>query len=106
MPLLSMLFRRCMLHTCTSTSSGSSATFLCNVVTSPAQVTPTVLKNIAGQTMFQLAVMYWMVFVSPPVLGYDPGSSVAGASTHYTMVFNSFVMMQLFNQVRWVCVSH
>lgn len=57
------------------------------------------LKNIAGQTLFQLSVMYWMVFVSPGVLGYAPGSSVAGASVHYTMVFNSFVMMQLFNQV-------
>ncbi len=58
------------------------------------------LKNIIGQTLFQLGVMYWVVVDSPAVLGYVDGGSVPGATVHYTMVFNTFVMMQLFNQVR------
>lgn len=70
------------------------------------QVTPTVLKNIIGQTLFQLGVMYWMVVYSPAVLGYPDGGTLPGATVHYTMVFNTFVMMQLFNQVCVVLMQY
>lgn len=51
-----------------------------------------VVKNIAGQAVFQLGVLYGLVFWGPTVLGVD-------GLTNDTLVFNTFVMMQLFNQL-------
>lgn len=59
-----------------------------------------VLKGIVGQGVFQLAVMYGLVFRAPAVFGFQAGSTTSGgASVHYTLVFNAFVLMQLFNQI-------
>lgn len=57
-----------------------------------------VLKSVAGQSAFQLAVMYALVFHGDALFGVPAAASVQGASVHYTLVFNAFVMMQLFNQ--------
>lgn len=57
-----------------------------------------VLKSVAGQSAFQLAVMYALVFHGDALFGVPAATSVQGASVHYTLVFNAFVMMQLFNQ--------
>ena len=53
---------------------------------------------MAGQSAFQLAVMYALVFHGDALFGVPAATSVQGASVHYTLVFNAFVMMQLFNQ--------
>jgi magnesium-transporting ATPase (P-type) len=58
-----------------------------------------VLKDIVGQSLFQLAVMYLLVFHGDAIFHVEPGYAVQGASQHYTIVFNSFVMLQLFNQI-------
>jgi hypothetical protein len=58
-----------------------------------------VLKGIAGQSIFQLAVMYALVFHGDSIFGVPNGSLTAGPSEHYTLVFNAFVLLQLFNQV-------
>ncbi|KFM24841.1 Plasma membrane calcium-transporting ATPase 3 [Auxenochlorella protothecoides] len=60
----------------------------------------TSLRNVVGQSTFQLCVMALLVFAAPGLLGIDPGNSYPAhtPSTHYTIVFNSFVWMQLFNQ--------
>ncbi|KAL0021452.1 hypothetical protein WJX79_002597 [Trebouxia sp. C0005] len=62
-------------------------------------LTPTVTKHIVGQSVFQLAVMYGLVFFGDQIFGVPSAHTVQGPSQHYTLVFNAFVLMQLFNQV-------
>ncbi len=59
-----------------------------------------VTKHIVGQSVFQLAVMYALVFFGDQIFGVPSAHTVQGPSQHYTLVFNAFVLMQLFNQVR------
>lgn len=60
-------------------------------------VGPKVAKHILGQAAFQLSTLYVLVFHGQEILGVD-------AETCNTIVFNTFVIMQLFNQVRATCV--
>jgi Ca2+ transporting ATPase len=56
-------------------------------------------KHILGQVVYQLAVLAWLLGPAPEMLGipyHIPGN---GPSIHHTLVFNTFVMMQLFNQL-------
>lgn len=62
-------------------------------------LTPTVTKHIVGQSLFQLGVMYGLVVYGDQLFGIANGHTVQGPSQHYTIVFNTFVLMQLFNQV-------
>ena len=56
-----------------------------------------VLKSIAGQSAFQLAIMYAIVFHTQAVFGAGgPGDP---STLHSTLVFNAFVQLQLFNQI-------
>ena len=64
-----------------------------------------VTKHILGQSAFQLGVMYILVFFGDQLFGVPSASSVHGASQHYTLVFNAFVLMQLFNQVSFALLS-
>lgn len=59
-----------------------------------------VTKHIIGQSIFQLGVMYSLVFYGDQLFNVPSASSIHGPSQHYTIVFNAFVLMQLFNQVR------
>lgn len=43
--------------------------------------------------------MYSLVFFGDQIFGVPSAHSVQGPSQHYTLVFNAFVLMQLFNQV-------
>lgn len=43
--------------------------------------------------------MYGLVFYGDQLFGVPSASSIHGPSQHYTIVFNAFVLMQLFNQV-------
>ena len=56
-------------------------------------------KHILGQAVFQLAIMAWLLGPGPDLLGIPRHEVGMGPSLHHTMVFNTFVMMQLFNQV-------
>ncbi len=58
-----------------------------------------VLKDIVGQSVFQLGVMYALVFHGDAIFQVAPALTVQGPSQHYTIVFNAFVLLQLFNQV-------
>ena len=64
-----------------------------------------VSKHIIGQSIFQLGVMYGLVAYGAPLFGVPEATSVQGPSQHYTIVFNAFVLMQLFNQVGMVLCS-
>ena len=62
-------------------------------------VTPTLWRNIVGQSAFQLAVMFALVTEGDSIFGVPNHQALNGApSEHYTLVFNAFVLMQLFNQ--------
>jgi P-type Ca2+ transporter type 2B len=54
-------------------------------------ISPTLLKHMAGQSAYQLVVMGVLVTQGPALLGTEPGD--------YTLAFNTFVQMQLFNQL-------
>lgn len=49
--------------------------------------------------------MYGLVAYGAPLFGVPEATSVQGPSQHYTIVFNAFVLMQLFNQVGTVLCS-
>ena len=62
-------------------------------------VTPALLRNIVGQAVFQLGVMWTLVSRGDVIFGVPAHSSLGGApSEQYTIVFNTFVLLQLFNQ--------
>lgn len=56
-------------------------------------------KHIIGQAVYQLGVLAWLLGPAPDVLGISHHISGNGPSVHHTLVFNTFVMMQLFNQL-------
>ncbi len=64
-----------------------------------------ILKSIVGQSSFQLVVMYTAVFHADVLFGVPNAGLADGPSLHYSLVFNVFVMMQLFNQVSHSNVS-
>ncbi|KDO33671.1 calcium-translocating P-type ATPase [Saprolegnia parasitica CBS 223.65] len=55
-------------------------------------------KHIVGQSVFQLVVLLTMTFYGDVLLDVPSGHKT-GPSIHYTMVFNTFVFLQLFNEV-------
>ncbi|RHY42376.1 hypothetical protein DYB38_012809, partial [Aphanomyces astaci] len=63
------------------------------------------LKHIVGQAIFQLTVILTMTFAGDKIFGIDSGRKydrpvgTTGPSVHYTMVFNTFVFLQLFNEI-------
>ena len=60
------------------------------------------LRNVILHSMYQLTVMFLLMFVFPDFLdmrdGYEE-SSVCRPTQHKTMVFTTFVFMQLFNEI-------
>jgi Ca2+ transporting ATPase len=71
-----------------------------------AKLSAQILKSIVGQSSFQLVVMYLAVFHSDALFGVPNTGLADGPSLHFTLVFNVFVMMQLFNQVRNLSSHH
>lgn len=61
-----------------------------------------VLRNVIFHSIYQLVVMFVLMFVFPDFLdmrnGYDE-SSVCRPTQHSTMVFTTFVFMTLFNEI-------
>ncbi len=58
-----------------------------------------IVKSIVGQSLFQLGVMYALVYHGDVIFDVPNAMAMDGPSVHHTLVFNSFVLMQLFNQV-------
>ncbi len=64
-------------------------------------MTPALLRNIVGQAVFQLGVMWTLVSRGDAIFGVPSHLTLGGTpSEHYTIVFNTFVLLQLFNQAR------
>lgn len=65
-------------------------------------ISRTMMKNILGHAFYQLVVVFTLLFAGETIFDIDSGRNAplhAPPSEHYTIVFNTFVMMQLFNEI-------
>ncbi|XP_074078519.1 plasma membrane calcium-transporting ATPase 4-like [Macrotis lagotis] len=65
-------------------------------------ISRTMMKNILGHAIFQLVVIFTLLFLGEEFFDIDSGRKAslnAPPSQHYTIVFNTFVLMQLFNEI-------
>ncbi|KAI0110666.1 plasma membrane calcium-transporting ATPase [Hypoxylon sp. NC0597] len=60
-------------------------------------ITTNMWKMIIGQAIFQLVVTFALHFGGSTILGYDPNNQTQKTELN-TMVFNTFVWMQIFNE--------
>lgn len=65
-------------------------------------ISRTMMKNIIGHGFYQLVVVFSLMFLGPMLLDIESGQNTevyaARPSQHYTIVFNAFVCMTLFNE--------
>lgn len=64
-------------------------------------ISRTMMKNIIGQAFYQLSVIFALLFVGDKLLDITPGRGAEYRNVptqHFTVIFNSFVMMTLFNE--------
>ncbi|RZF35558.1 hypothetical protein LSTR_LSTR014550 [Laodelphax striatellus] len=64
-------------------------------------ISRTMWKNVLGQTIYQLGVIFFLLFAGDKLLGIPSGrdSDSFEPTQHYTIIFNTFVMMTLFNEI-------
>uniref|UniRef100_A0A8B9JK62 Calcium-transporting ATPase n=1 Tax=Astyanax mexicanus TaxID=7994 RepID=A0A8B9JK62_ASTMX len=65
-------------------------------------ISRTMMKNILGHGVYQLTIIFTLLFAGERMFDIDSGRNAplhAPPSEHYTIVFNTFVMMQLFNEI-------
>ena len=67
-----------------------------------SMITKHMMANMLGQASYQVAVVLTLLFAGPSLLNVEPGHEVEERgenSVHYTIIFNTFVWMQLFNEI-------
>ncbi|KAL3058868.1 hypothetical protein OYC64_010917 [Pagothenia borchgrevinki] len=65
-------------------------------------ISSTMTKNILGHGVFQLIIIFTLLFAGEKIFDIDSGRNAplhSPPSEHYTIIFNTFVMMQLFNEI-------
>uniref|UniRef100_A0A8C5LS51 Calcium-transporting ATPase n=1 Tax=Leptobrachium leishanense TaxID=445787 RepID=A0A8C5LS51_9ANUR len=65
-------------------------------------ISRTMMKNILGHAVYQLTIIFTLLFAGETFFDIDNGRNAplnSAPSEHYTIVFNTFVMMQLFNEI-------
>ncbi|XP_041835227.1 plasma membrane calcium-transporting ATPase 1-like isoform X1 [Melanotaenia boesemani] len=65
-------------------------------------ISRTMMKNILGHAVYQLITIFTLLFAGETMFDIDSGRNAplhSPPSQHYTIVFNVFVMMQLFNEI-------
>ena len=75
-------------------------------------VTPVMWRNIMGQALFQCIFLVVMLFLGKQIFGFEyspetpfyietsDGQNIPTQKTeHYTLIFNTFVFMQVFNEI-------
>ncbi|KAM4613130.1 plasma membrane calcium-transporting ATPase 2 isoform 4-T4 [Polymixia lowei] len=65
-------------------------------------ISSTMTKNIFGHGVYQLIIIFTLLFVGEQIFDIDSGRNAplhSPPSEHYTIIFNTFVMMQLFNEI-------
>uniref|UniRef100_A0AAQ5ZQJ3 Calcium-transporting ATPase n=1 Tax=Amphiprion ocellaris TaxID=80972 RepID=A0AAQ5ZQJ3_AMPOC len=64
-------------------------------------ISRTMMKNILGHAVYQLTTIFLLLFLGEKMFDIDNGRNAplhAPPSEHYTIVFNTFVLMQIFNE--------
>uniref|UniRef100_A0A8C9WER7 Calcium-transporting ATPase n=1 Tax=Scleropages formosus TaxID=113540 RepID=A0A8C9WER7_SCLFO len=65
-------------------------------------ISRTMMKNISGHAVYQLTVIFTLLFAGEKIFNIDNGRKAplhSPPSEHYTIIFNTFVLMQLFNEI-------
>ncbi|XP_051964546.1 plasma membrane calcium-transporting ATPase 3-like isoform X3 [Xyrauchen texanus] len=65
-------------------------------------ISRTMMKNILGHAVYQLIIIFTLLFVGEKIFDIDSGRNAplhSPPSEHYTIIFNIFVLMQLFNEI-------
>ncbi|XP_026125210.1 plasma membrane calcium-transporting ATPase 3-like isoform X7 [Carassius auratus] len=65
-------------------------------------ISTTMMKNILGHAVYQLIIIFTLLFVGERIFDIDSGRNAplhSPPSEHYTIIFNTFVLMQLFNEI-------
>ncbi|XP_026077096.1 plasma membrane calcium-transporting ATPase 1-like isoform X5 [Carassius auratus] len=65
-------------------------------------ISRTMMKNILGHAVYQLIITFTLLFAGEKIFNIDNGRNSplhSPPSEHYTIIFNVFVMMQLFNEI-------
>ncbi|XP_051238536.1 plasma membrane calcium-transporting ATPase 1-like [Dicentrarchus labrax] len=65
-------------------------------------ISRTMMKNILGHAIYQLTIIFTLLFIGEKIFDIDSGRNAplhAPPSEHYTIVFNTFVLMQIFNEL-------
>ncbi|KAI7811992.1 putative plasma membrane calcium-transporting ATPase 1-like, partial [Triplophysa rosa] len=65
-------------------------------------ISRTMMKNILGHAVYQLTIIFTLLFAGEQIFDIDSGRNAplhTPPSEHYTIVFNTFVMMQIFNEI-------
>uniref|UniRef100_A0A1I8P3E0 Calcium-transporting ATPase n=1 Tax=Stomoxys calcitrans TaxID=35570 RepID=A0A1I8P3E0_STOCA len=65
-------------------------------------ISPTMMKNILGQAFYQLIIIFGLLFAGDVILDIESGRGQdlnAGPTQHFTIIFNAFVMMIMFNEI-------
>ena len=79
-------------------------------------IAPRMWANMLGQALYQICVIMFLLFAGPEVFGFDDGYLVESDdglypgykkenSIHSTLIFNTFVWMQLFNEINSRCLN-
>eukprot|EP00980_Cylindrotheca_fusiformis_P004836 scaffold1034_cov127-Cylindrotheca_fusiformis.AAC.17 len=67
-----------------------------------SMITKRMWANMLGQATYQIIAVMVLLFEGPRILDIEEGHIVdenGGNSEHYTLIFNAFVWMQLFNEI-------
>lgn len=65
-------------------------------------ISRTMMKNILGQAVYQLFIIFGLLFAGERILDIESGRGAKlgdGPSQHFTIIFNTFVLMTLFNEL-------
>ncbi|XP_014670937.1 PREDICTED: plasma membrane calcium-transporting ATPase 2-like [Priapulus caudatus] len=65
-------------------------------------ISRTMMKNILGQAVYQLTVVFVLLFCGHTIFDIEDGRGLtfgAPPSEHFTIIFNAFVMMTVFNEI-------
>ncbi|XP_006822455.1 plasma membrane calcium-transporting ATPase 3 [Saccoglossus kowalevskii] len=62
-------------------------------------ISRTMMKNILGHSVYQLTILFCILYAGHYIFDIDNGIGISHPTVHFTLLFNTFVMMQLFNEV-------
>lgn len=62
-------------------------------------ITRIMIRNMVAYAFIELVMLIGFLLFAPRFLDITPGKDIQGPSIHYTMLFNTFVFCQIFNEI-------